>query len=182
MHTNHNTILIHHEHFHNLTLLGLTHQDDISFHQSPGITLTMTFHPTIQPLALVWSVLNLPTLQFFHHCHHHSLFIPPSKSSPGICLFLQYLSPPSHLISLQPGISCETSCWFHFLPQMYIYHLLTVNFNNSRAVFFYLHNEWVSTHLSFIFLIARWTSRSFIKARPINDCFCWGVRTRCMPG
>ena len=136
MHTNHNTIRTHHEHFRDQTHLGLPHQDDISYHQSAGIALTVSSHPTIRPLALRRSVLNSPTLQFFRHCHHHSLLIPPhSKSSPVICLCLQRSTPPSQLTSLHPGISCETFCSFHLLPQIYIYLLLTVNFNPSRAAF-----------------------------------------------
>ena len=66
---------------------------------------------------------------------HPSLSPPTVKSSPGIFLCLQHLSLPSQLNSLHPGIPCETFCSLHVLPQIYIYLLLTVNFNPSRTVF-----------------------------------------------
>ena len=46
----------------------------VSSYLPPPMVIT---HPTMQPLALRRSVLNSPTSQFFCHCYHHSLLIPP---------------------------------------------------------------------------------------------------------
>ena len=124
---------MHHRHFHNITHLCLPHQDDISYHQSEGVALTVSSYPTTQTLAFRQSVLNSHTLQFVCHCHHYSLLIPSTVSWWRLSLSSAFIT-PSPLNSLHPSISCETFCSFHFLPQIYIYLLLTVNFNSSCVV------------------------------------------------
>ena len=60
---------------------------------------------------------------------------PPTASNPlaFVIVFSVCYAPLN--TSLHRSISCETFCSFHFLPQIYIHLLLTVNFNPSHAVF-----------------------------------------------
>jgi hypothetical protein len=103
------------------------------------LALPSRWHPILQYVRFLWYSQSV-SFKFSYivillPLSLHFIDPPHSKSSSGICLYLLRSSPPSEHNSLQPSKTCETFCLFHFLPQIYIYLLLTVNFNPSHAVF-----------------------------------------------
>ncbi len=120
---------IHHMHFHDIAHLCLPHQDDISYHQSEDIALTMASHPTTQPLALRQSVLNSlymsSAIVITIHCPS-----PHKVSWPQAIVFVSNIChPPLHSTHYITAYLVKLSVLLVLFPK------LTVNFNPSCAVF-----------------------------------------------